>query len=58
MLITMQGTRCRCWAYRSNRGPGRRMQCQREAGHVGNHIVIDSTTSWMQSTKRREPRKQ
>jgi hypothetical protein len=52
VIATKKVRRCRCWANRSGRGPGRRMQCQREAGHDGNHVVIDSTTSWGARGKR------
>lgn len=51
VIRTKKSKRCRSWSYRAD-GLPHRMQCDREAGHDGNHIVIDSTTSWGQREKR------
>lgn len=53
MVIRTKPTRrCRCWAYLEE-DRKYRTQCQREHGHDGNHIVIVSTTSWVQNERKR-----
>jgi hypothetical protein len=51
IITTRKVRRCRSWAYRDD-GLPYRMQCDREAGHDGNHIRINSTTSWGQRCTR------
>jgi hypothetical protein len=57
IITTKKAKQCRSWAYADDArlsGTRRyRMRCQREAGHQGNHITIDATTSWGPREKRR-----